>query len=610
MSDARRRRLAAARAARRAGRPAGRRRACSTRCSTAVDEQRRLLEADIDQVWDDLFIESCADWAVPYIGALLGLPADAGRLEVAYAVALRRRKGTPGGARGLRRGAHGLDGAGARGLAGHALGAAARAPAAAARRRRSTCATARASASARRSSAPAAASRRRAAGRRARRRRSSGRGRCARYRAPRRRRCPSPPLRAAPARRRGAALPAAAAAAARRATPDPAARRTRTSDELDAPVRADLPGARGARRAEDRSPTATNWTIAAAHPLAEPDRASRALAAALTVDGHRGAVGRAALRRAAARRARARAARRRRRRVVDVARGHVELGAGLAGPLRATWHRPVPGRARRARGRRRRRPGGARRRRRSTRRCRPSATSCTRSRTRSRSAEARSAGLDPAESDARAARRRDPAGDLRPARRPAGRSPSRPTLPRWRIVAPRSSTPTIVGDLEPRPRAARCLTLEGFSLSGDLRLGTGLEASSLRNLTMDPAAGRDAGRAPRAPGGCRSAPSAALLGADPRRPGGARRSRSRDCVVDGCGAALRVCGGDAGRRAHATPSRAAGASTRRSRADGVTFAGAGAASRPSTPWTASSPTASRSCSSRRAACATATSARA
>ena len=61
----------------------------------AVDEQAALLAADIDQVWEDLFIESCADWAVPYIGSLLGLPADAERLEVAHAIALRRRKGTP-----------------------------------------------------------------------------------------------------------------------------------------------------------------------------------------------------------------------------------------------------------------------------------------------------------------------------------------------------------------------------------------------------------------------------------------------------------------------------------------------------------------------------------
>ena len=60
-----------------------------------VEEQRLLLEQDIDAVWEDFFIESCADWAVPHIGALLGLPLDAGRSEVAYAVALRRRKGTP-----------------------------------------------------------------------------------------------------------------------------------------------------------------------------------------------------------------------------------------------------------------------------------------------------------------------------------------------------------------------------------------------------------------------------------------------------------------------------------------------------------------------------------
>ena len=61
----------------------------------AVEEQHELLAADIEQLWDDLFVESCAEWAVPYIGALLGLPTDAERLEVAYAIALRRRKGTP-----------------------------------------------------------------------------------------------------------------------------------------------------------------------------------------------------------------------------------------------------------------------------------------------------------------------------------------------------------------------------------------------------------------------------------------------------------------------------------------------------------------------------------
>ena len=62
---------------------------------SAVDEQVALLARDIDQVYDDTFIDSCADWAVPYIGSLLGLPSDATRLEVANTIALRRRKGTP-----------------------------------------------------------------------------------------------------------------------------------------------------------------------------------------------------------------------------------------------------------------------------------------------------------------------------------------------------------------------------------------------------------------------------------------------------------------------------------------------------------------------------------
>lgn len=61
----------------------------------AVDGQVAALHEDLDRLWQDFFIDSCADWAVPYLGALLGLPPDAGRREVAFAVALRRRKGTP-----------------------------------------------------------------------------------------------------------------------------------------------------------------------------------------------------------------------------------------------------------------------------------------------------------------------------------------------------------------------------------------------------------------------------------------------------------------------------------------------------------------------------------
>lgn len=62
---------------------------------TALEEQWLLLAADIDAVLDDAFPDSAGDWALPYLGALLGLPPDADRREIAYATALRRRKGTP-----------------------------------------------------------------------------------------------------------------------------------------------------------------------------------------------------------------------------------------------------------------------------------------------------------------------------------------------------------------------------------------------------------------------------------------------------------------------------------------------------------------------------------
>ncbi len=61
----------------------------------ALEEQWLLLAADVDSVLDDAFPDSAADWALPYIGSLLGLPPDAPRREIADATALRRRKGTP-----------------------------------------------------------------------------------------------------------------------------------------------------------------------------------------------------------------------------------------------------------------------------------------------------------------------------------------------------------------------------------------------------------------------------------------------------------------------------------------------------------------------------------
>ena len=61
----------------------------------ALEEQWLLLAADVDRVLDDAFPDSAADWALPYLAQLLGLPPDAGRAEIGSATALRRRRGTP-----------------------------------------------------------------------------------------------------------------------------------------------------------------------------------------------------------------------------------------------------------------------------------------------------------------------------------------------------------------------------------------------------------------------------------------------------------------------------------------------------------------------------------
>lgn len=67
-----------------------------------IQEQLAILDEDIDQLYDDEFIETCAEWVIPYIGDLIGYqpvkgiaPAiDNPRSEVANTISLRRRKGT------------------------------------------------------------------------------------------------------------------------------------------------------------------------------------------------------------------------------------------------------------------------------------------------------------------------------------------------------------------------------------------------------------------------------------------------------------------------------------------------------------------------------------
>ena len=67
-----------------------------------LQEQLEVLAEDLDQLYDDQFIETCAPWVIPYIGDLIGYqsvngitPAvDDPRVEVAETISQRRRKGT------------------------------------------------------------------------------------------------------------------------------------------------------------------------------------------------------------------------------------------------------------------------------------------------------------------------------------------------------------------------------------------------------------------------------------------------------------------------------------------------------------------------------------
>lgn len=67
-----------------------------------IEEQLAVLADDLEQLYDDQFIETCAPWVIPYIGDLIGYQSVKGiapaidnpRSEVADTIAFRRRKGT------------------------------------------------------------------------------------------------------------------------------------------------------------------------------------------------------------------------------------------------------------------------------------------------------------------------------------------------------------------------------------------------------------------------------------------------------------------------------------------------------------------------------------
>ena len=67
-----------------------------------IEEQLAVVAEDLDQLYDDQFIETCAKWVIPYIGDLIGYQSVNGiaaavaspRAEVANTISFRRRKGT------------------------------------------------------------------------------------------------------------------------------------------------------------------------------------------------------------------------------------------------------------------------------------------------------------------------------------------------------------------------------------------------------------------------------------------------------------------------------------------------------------------------------------
>ena len=70
---------------------------------SVIAAQAQVVSAGLDQMYDDLFIETCDPWVVPYIGDLIGYrplralgTATTSRAEVADTIGYRRRKGTLG----------------------------------------------------------------------------------------------------------------------------------------------------------------------------------------------------------------------------------------------------------------------------------------------------------------------------------------------------------------------------------------------------------------------------------------------------------------------------------------------------------------------------------
>ena len=524
----------------------------------AVDAQRLLLQRDVDSLWDDFFIESCADWAVPYLAQLVGAPADASRSEVAYAIALRRRKGTPGALEDF---AVVLTDWAARAVEGWQVTTWAQRldrvhePRSAAldfRRLRATRLYTPFEHVAR-SVTPSA--------------RWNPRSATAivwpwRIRTYRRARARPLGSRRYSLHPFGVDAPLYVHPRLRRIASDADGTiPQRRNDELDVPVRATYEVLEALATSDGAITYGTRWRLGAGHPLAsEPGDADPPL---ISLFSGSTPIPWSALRFGVVPAATPPASR---EVVLDVARGRVELGSSWSGGVRATWHRPVSG-SLGALAAEARKDVAARvvvtvdpR--------KPEAATQVKTLEKAfKRAAALAQGLLHQPGDAVDVEIRLETSDRLTAPPPVRLDPE---LKRWRVMAPTLALPVVRGDLVLDLDGAE-ITLEGFMLDGNLELGKRLARAHLEGMTMNPARGKtllvEDGAWALELSARRSilAPIRADLTAAP--------ITLVDCIVDGLGRRLDPCGAvtqQAALRAAVQRRTRFGPSIR---ADGVTFVG-------------------------------------
>lgn len=530
----------------------------------ALEEQWLLLAADVDTLLDDAFPDSAAEWALPYLAALLGLPADADRREIAYATALRRRKGTPGALEDF---AEVVTGWPARVVEGwtatlwaQQLRHPVRRTASLDLRRGEHLLVGTGLDPARRSVTPGGPFHPAAVTARVHPWHVLG----------------YEDVEAAPLGGGRFALHPLGIAAPLYLRPRPLQIASDAEDERPPDV---PPEPRGPRppgtlpvRATWRVVDALGdvsygpvWTLAADHPLAADSPAEGPALLRVTAGGNPVPWNRIGLTGLPAAGAPVPAAG---QVLVDPARGVMVPGAGVTGTLRATFYRAVPGRLGPAASTAQLRddvgvvvvvdPSGA-----------PHPPGQTVVATLAAAfAAATAATTSASEPDVPQVEIRLLTSDRLPA--PAAPVTGTPTLRRWRVVAPVGATPVVVGDLDLRLTGVQ-VELSGFFLDGDLRIGAAMGRVDLVGLTLDATSGGSVVVDPTA-WTARVTATRCLLG-PVRADLSAFPLELTDCVVDGLGAAAMPCGGAPG----GTPGRSAVAAADRFPPDlvarGVTFVG-------------------------------------